>query len=87
MKQQTVIKQETYVTINPGSFYHNAVMRKGWCSTDTWLVVGFLAWNKWYNQERFASKKDEVKVPYPAATADTYQIALKMTNELNEGIA
>ena len=87
MTQQITTVQETFITCNPGGFYHQAVMRNGWCKADTWLVVGFKVWNNWYNETRFASKQDKVKLPYPAATADTYEIALKMATELNAGIA
>lgn len=77
----TQTERETYVTINPNSFYHNAVVRKNWCNSDTWLVVGFTAWSKWYNEQRF--KNTEVTVPYPACTADTYEIARKLCDDLN----
>lgn len=88
-KEKATTAVETYVTINPTSFYHSACLRKGWCSDDAWLVVGFLTFNKWYNETRFARTRkeaEEVYLPYPACIGNTYEAAKKLCDSLNEGI-
>jgi hypothetical protein len=46
-------------------------------------VIDFFSWVKWYNDARF--KRNPV-VPAPVFCGDTYDVALKVCKELNEGI-
>lgn len=80
MKKGTTVK-ESWVVINPSSFYHDAVLRKGWCKPDQYLVVGFLAWCKWFNTSR---NFVEQVPPAPAFVGNTYEIAQTVCAELNK---
>ena len=71
----------SYITIQPNSHYHNAAYNAGLCKSNQYLVIDFEAWVKWYNDARFQRNP---LVPTPTFSADTYEIALKVRNELNQ---
>ena len=77
------MEQETnsYIAIQPNSHYHNAAYNAGLCKSNQYLVVDFFSWVKWYNDARFQRNP---LVPTPAFCADTYEIALKVRDELNQ---
>lgn len=71
----------TWITANPGSYYHDACMSKGYCTSTQYLVTDFDKWLQWYDYE-CADKNTEL--PLPAFVGDTYAIALSVANELNK---
>ena len=71
----------SYITIQPNSHYHNAAYNAGLCKASQYLVIDFEAWVKWYNDARF--QRNPI-VPTPTFSADTYEVALKVRNELNQ---
>ena len=76
---------ETYwVTVAPGGHYSDACQRFGLAKAGQHLVVGFDAWNNWYNEQRFS--RVWVKPPTPAFCGDNYSVAKSVADELNEGI-
>jgi len=78
------METETWVTISPTGHYHNACVAFGYVVSGKHLVVGFLAWNKWYNEQRFT--RVPIKPPVPVFAGDTYQIAKSVADELNKSI-
>ena len=72
---------ETFVAIQPETFYHQFCLRKGWCEESAWLIVGDYTYNEWYDKK--VNRGLEAKLPYPTRTADTYDIAVSMCDELN----
>lgn len=73
----------SYITIQPNSHYHDAVRAAGMCKSNNYLVIDFYAWVKWYNDARFQRNP---YVPTPTFVGHTYDAALKVAKELNEGI-
>ena len=71
----------SYITIQPNSHYHNAAYNAGLCKSSQYLVIDFEAWVKWYNDARFQRNP---LVPTPAFSGDTYEVALKVRDELNQ---
>ena len=71
----------SYIAIQPNSHYHDAAYNAGLCKSSQYLVIDFFAWVKWYNDARFQRKPI---VPTPTFSADTYEIALKVRDELNQ---
>lgn len=73
--------ETTWLVINPGSFYHDACLSKSFCTTDQYLVVGWGAWIKWY-QNSMQLGTSFVTTPPPAFVGDTYEIAKGVADEL-----
>ena len=73
----------SYITIQPNSHYHNAAYNEGLCKSNQYLVIDFFSWVKWYNDARFQRKP---LVPSPAYCGDTYDAALGVCKELNQGV-
>jgi hypothetical protein len=71
----------SYITIQPNSHYHNAAYNAGLCKSNQYLVIDFEAWVKWYNDARF--QRNPI-VPTPTFSGDTYEVALKVRDELNQ---
>lgn len=76
---------DTWVTINPTSFYHDACVSKGYCTAEQYLVINWSKWIKWY-QDSMAHGTSFITVPPPAFVGDTYAIALAVTAELNKPV-
>jgi hypothetical protein len=74
---------DTWLTINPTSFYHDACVSKGYCTAEQYLVINWSKWIKWY-QDSMAVGTSFVSVPPPAFVGDTYEIALSVAAELNK---
>lgn len=72
---------DSWVTVSPGGHYADACQRFGLCKAGQHLVVSFSAWNKWYNEQRFA--RVMIKPPSPAFCGDNYQIAKDVADDLN----
>jgi hypothetical protein len=72
---------ETFVAIQPETFYQQFCVKKGWCKENAWLIIGDYTYNEWYSKK--INQGLEAKLPYPTCTADTYDIALGMCDELN----
>jgi hypothetical protein len=73
----------SYITIQPNSHYHNAAYNAGLCKSNQYLVIDFFSWVKWYNDARFQRKP---LVPSPSYCGDTYDAALGVCKELNQGV-
>ena len=83
---ETVTKDvDSWLTINPTSFYHDACVRKGYCTAEQYLVINWTKWIKWY-QDSMAHGTSFISVPVPAFVGDTYAIALAVAAELNKPI-
>ena len=83
---ETVTKDaDSWLTINPTSFYHEACVRKGYCTAEQYLVINWSKWIKWY-QDSMAHGTSFITVPPPAFVGDTYAIALAVTAELNKPV-
>jgi hypothetical protein len=74
---------DTWLTINPTSFYHDACVSKGYCTAEQYLVINWSKWIKWY-QDSMAHGTSFISVPFPAFVGDTYAIALAVAAELNK---
>jgi hypothetical protein len=68
---------KSFITINPESYYHEACMKKGFCTATQYLVVDFDKWLNWYSQEMLNTAP-----PPPLFVGDTYAIALSVADEL-----
>lgn len=73
--------EDSWVAIYPGSHYHQACQRHGFCKSGDHLVVSFIAWNKWYNAQRFTTKI--VRPPMPTFCGDSHEIAQSVADDLN----
>lgn len=73
--------ETTWLVINPGSFYHDACLSKSFCTPDQYLVVGWGAWIKWYQNSMLVGTS-RVTTPPPAFVGDTYEIAKGVADEL-----
>jgi len=76
-------ESNSYITVAPGSHYHNAAYNSAYCKSSQYLVIDFFAWTKWYNAARFQRNPE---VPPPSFVGDTYEIALRVKTELNDSI-
>ena len=76
---------DTWLAIQPSSFYHEACVSKGYCTVDKYLVINYSKWIKWY-QDSMAHGTSFISVPQPAFVGDTYAIALAVAAELNKPI-
>lgn len=74
---------DSWLTINPTSFYHDACVSKGYCTAEQYLVINWSKWIKWY-QQSMQIGTSFVSVPPPAFVGDTYAIALAVAAELNK---
>ena len=74
---------DTWLTINPTSYYHEACLSKGYCTAEQYLVINWNKWIKWY-QDSMAVGVNFISVPPPAFVGDTYAIALAVAAELNK---
>lgn len=74
---------DTWLTINPTSFYHDACLSKGYCTAEQYLVINWNKWIRWY-QDSMAHGTSFISVPPPAFVGDTYAIALAVAAELNK---
>jgi hypothetical protein len=74
---------DTWLTIQPSSFYHDACVRKQYCTAEQYLVINWNKWIKWY-QDSMAHGTSFISVPVPAFVGDTYEIALSVAAELNK---
>jgi hypothetical protein len=83
---ETVTKDaDSWLTINPTSFYHDACVRKEYCTAEQYLVINWSKWIKWY-QDSMAHGTSFITVPVPAFVGDTYAIALAVAAELNKPV-
>jgi len=83
---QTVTNEpDTWLTIQPSSYYHEACLSKGYCAPEQYLVINWAKWIKWY-QDSMAVGTSFVSVPPPAFVGDTYAIALAVAAELNKPV-
>lgn len=73
--------ENTWVTVSPGGHYADACKTFGLCKVNQHLVVGFAAWNDWYNRQRFS--RFTIKPPTPAFCGDNYQVAKDVADALN----
>jgi len=73
----------SFITIQPNSHYHNAAYNESLCKSNQYLVIDFYSWVKWYNEARFQRNP---LIPTPVFAGDTYEIALEVCKELNEGV-
>jgi hypothetical protein len=76
---------DTWLTINPTSFYHDACVSKGYCTAEQYLVINWSKWIKWYS-DSMAHGTSFITVPFPAFVGDTYAIALSVAAELNKPV-
>lgn len=74
---------DTWLTINPTSFYHDACVSKGYCTAEQYLVINWTKWIKWYS-DSMAHGTSFISVPLPPFVGDTYAIALRVAAELNK---
>ena len=74
---------DTWLTINPTSFYHDACVSKGYCKEEQYVVINYSKWIKWY-QISTNQGTSFATVPVPAFVGDTYAIALAVAAELNK---
>ena len=76
-------EENSYITIQPSSHYHDAAWNANLCKAQQYLVIDFFSWVKWYNEARFQRRP---LVPTPVFCGDTYDAALKVCKELNESL-
>ena len=76
-------EENSYITIQPSSHYHDAAWNANLCKAQQYLVIDFFSWVKWYNEARYQRRP---LVPTPVFCGDTYDAALKVCKELNESL-
>lgn len=76
---------DTWLTINPTSFYHDACVSKGYCTAEQYLVINWNKWIRWY-QDSMKHGTSFISVPFPAFVGDDYAIALAVAAELNKPV-
>jgi hypothetical protein len=86
VEQENLSQEETdtWITINPTSFYHDACLSKGYCTAEQYLVINYSKWIKWYQISNNQNLRVLLTVPQPAFVGDTYAIALAVADELNK---
>jgi hypothetical protein len=73
--------ETTWVTVSPGGHYAEACQRFGFAKYGQHLVVGFTAWNDWYNRQRFS--RIWIKPPLPAFCGENWAAAKSVADEMN----
>ena len=72
---------DTWLTINPGSWYHEACMYKGYCTSSQYLVINYSKWITWYMKSRNTGVY--VIPPQPVFVGNSYEVVLQVASELN----
>ena len=78
----SVKETDSWVTVGPSGYYTEACVWFDFAKDGQVLVVKFSDWNKWYNEQRYSRNK--IVPPQPAFCGDSYEIANKVRDELNE---
>ena len=71
----------SYVICNSHGNYADYCARAGYGGADKFYVVEFLAWSKWYNEQRFTNTF--IKPPPPVFIGDNYEAVFKVMTTLN----
>lgn len=76
------MKTDTWITINPTSYYHEACMQYGFCEKNQYLIINYSKWIIWYNDSM--NKGVYQKPPRPVFVSTIYEVTLHMASELNK---
>lgn len=76
------MEQDTWLAINPTSYYQEACVERGFCKANQYLVINYSKWITWY-ADSINTGKYQIP-PRPVFVSDIYAVVLSVVSELNK---